>query len=121
MRLVTGEKITLGENSQYHFFASCALGWATADTRKDAVIKCADQFRYDLTRALKSLNKKGELGPYLWSCKVLAPKDAKYSIEYYQPKGISIGAGVHHHITYITQKSMAFFSSEVEAKPLQVD
>ena len=101
---------------EHHYFASCVYGWATAQTRDNAINKLVNAFRPEFKRMTTEGQKRGDLGAYIWSCKVLAPSDAKYSIEYYQPKGISIGAGIHHYVTYITQKHLSYFSSEETVK-----
>ena len=94
-----------------HYFASCAFGWATADTRDEAVRKLVDKFHRDFTTITKNSLKKGIPGAYLWSCQVNAPSTAKYGIEFYMPRGIATEDGLHHHVTYITAKQMSYFTT----------
>jgi hypothetical protein len=96
----------------HHYFASCALGWKTADTRDEAIKGLVAGFRSDLKRMTANLHKKGELGAYIWSCKVLADKTAKYKINFFAPEGVEIEEGLHHHITYLTAKETAYFTTK---------
>lgn len=95
-------------NGPIHYFASCALGWATADTRDQAVRKVVAAFRADMKRATTGGQKRGDPGAYVWSCKVQAPADTKYSINYYAPQNVRWIEGKHHYVTYITQKAIAY-------------
>ncbi len=90
-----------------HFFASCAFGWATADTRDEAIEKLVNSFRRDYKDIVKNSHKRGEAGAYVWTCQVNAPADENYSIEYYAPKGVDIEDAQEHAITYLTDKVMA--------------
>ena len=99
--------------SKHHYFASFALGWATAQTRKEAIEKLSNMFRSDMKAITQNIQKDGKPGAYLWSCKVNAPENTKYEINYFAPKGVEIDQGMHHHITYITAKKMAY-TSETE-------
>lgn len=97
----------------HHYFASCAFGWKTADTRDEAIKGLVAGFRSDLKTCTANLHKKGELGAYIWSCKVLADKEAKYRINFFAPEGVEIAEGIHHHLTYVTAKEVAYYSTEV--------
>ena len=93
----------------YHYFASNVFGWAVAHTRKEAVEAVTrDAGTSTVKRITENARKKGDLGMYAWSCRVLAPKDAHYKINYYAPQGVETDSARHHHITYITQKELAF-------------
>ena len=98
-----------------HYFASCAFGWATAETRDAAIRKLVNAFHEEYKRSVPNAHKEGEPGSYLWSCEVHGPSDAKYSIEFYAPKGIHTADGRHHYVTYITKKSMNYWSTKTEA------
>jgi len=99
--------------SDHHYFASCAFGWATAPSRDEAIKKMVGEFRSDVKRITQAVQKRGD-GPgfYLWSCKVLAPSDAQYSIEWYAPKGIEIQDAQESYVTHITAKDLAYWTAE---------
>ena len=93
----------------YHYFASTAMAWATADTREEAIKKAIRHSgTSDVKRITLRLHKEGKEGFYCWSVQVLAPSDAKYSIEWYKPQGVDLVDGRHHAVTYITEKELAY-------------
>lgn len=94
------------DTSGVHFFATCALGWASAETRDEAIRKLVNRFLIDFKSMVKGGKKNGDPGAYVWTCQVNAPADAEYSIEYYQPRGVDIEDGREHAITKVTNKTM---------------
>ena len=95
-------------NNQEHYYATCALGWKTAPTREEAIEGLVKAFRSDFIRMTKNLQKEGNAGAYIWSCKVHAPADAHYAIEFYVPKGVEISDVEEYATTYVTQKQIAY-------------
>ena len=97
---------------QHHYFASSALGWATGDTREEAVRKC---IRHSGTSTVKKitagLHKQGKEGFYVWSCRVDVPSDTNYRIEWYSPQGVPKSEGYNHAVTHITAKELAYTST----------
>jgi hypothetical protein len=94
-----------------HYFASCALAWATGDTVEEAIEKCIRHAGTDtVKRTTLNLHKKGKTGFYVWSCRVLADSKADYRIEWFMPKGVDIDSSCHHDVTYITRKELAYNS-----------
>jgi hypothetical protein len=93
----------------HHYFASFGLGWATADTRDEALEKLAKNFMGDIRGWLKHSHVNGEPGIYFWSCKVHAPADAAYKIEWFQPQEVECSDGQEHYLTHATQKKVAFW------------
>lgn len=72
-----------------HYFATCALGWATDKTHDGAIGKLVRRFSSDFKEVIKNQQKQGTgFGMYVWTCKVLAPDDEPYKIEFYQPQGV---------------------------------
>jgi len=99
------------ESTAVHYFASNALAWATGETQAEAVEKAIRHAgTADVKRMTLSLHKQGKPGFYCWSCKVHGPSTADYRIEWYMPKGIEISEAVHHDVTYITAKQLAYNS-----------
>lgn len=98
-------------DGEVHYFASTVFGWATGTTRDEAIQRVVNDSRRDYITITKNLQKDGKPGAYVWSCEVMAPSDAKYSINYYQPK-IDWRDGLHHYVTYITQKQMAYCTTK---------
>lgn len=101
----------------YHFFASCVFGWATAETRHEAIKKLVNHFRGNLTDIVKSAHKNGEPGAYVWTCYVHAPGDAKYNIEYFAPKDVKTSHGRDHYVTYLTKKEISYWTNNEEEQP----
>ena len=99
-----------------HYFASCAFGFALADTREEAIQKLVNGFRRDLTPVVKNAQKNGEPGCYMWSCLVEAPADAEYQISFYAPQGVGVRDGEHHYCTYLTAKQMAYCTTNGAVK-----
>lgn len=103
------------ENTGYtgpvHYFASCALGWATAETRDEAIRKLVHSFRGEFSQMVKGSLKAGIPGAYLWSCEVQCDVSENYEIEFYKPSTVEIAKGVHHYVTYCTAKQVSYCST----------
>lgn len=110
------------ESQQYtgpaHYFASCAFGWAAADTREAAIEKMirGNGLTGDVKRITANMQKEGQPGFYLWTCKVHGPYEAKYSIDWFMPKGIDISEARHHDVTYITGKALAYTTRQKDIR-----
>ncbi len=94
----------------HHYFASFAFGWKTAATRDEAVKGLVDGFRSDVKTMARNGQKTGSPGAYIWSCKVNAPQDAHYSINFFKPEDVDIEDGNHHFVTYVTNKEIAYYT-----------
>ena len=94
----------------HHYFASFGLGWATAQTRDEAIRKLmhTGYFRKEVAQQVKAAHKRGDLGAYCWTCKVHLPESADYPINFYSPQGVEKSEGTNHYVTYITAKEMAY-------------
>lgn len=99
------------EADQIHFFATCAIGWASAATRDEAIRKLVNANFSFFKDSIKPAQKRGDAGAYIWACQVNAPSDAKYGIEFYQPKGVEIEQGAEHFVTHLTRKNLAYTNS----------
>lgn len=99
---------------QHHYFASFALGWATAETKDEAIEKLVTRFRDEFKRITGAQHKAGEPGAYFWYCKVLAPDTTPYKIEFYAPKGVEIDDAHHAYVTYVTNKHFAYWTHQKE-------
>lgn len=72
-----------------HYFATCALGWATAETMDEVVTKLVKDFKSTFKDIIKNQQKTGSgFGCYVWVCKVHEPPDASYAIRFYEPHGV---------------------------------
>lgn len=69
---------------QHHYFASCGLMWAVADTAADAVKKIAKEIGAPSLR--KALDRGGF---YVWTCRVELPISARYNIAEFRPRLIA--------------------------------
>jgi len=106
--------------NKFHYFASHALGYAMAESREEAIDKLIEGFHHDLKPWLLNCHKAGDPGVYMWSCKVKAPMEAAYKIEWYAPKGVETEDGREHYLTYLTKKKHAVYNKpkhESLAKP----
>ena len=105
------------DGSTHHYFASTVFGWKTANTREEAINGLVKGFRSELTPMVKNSQKRGDIGVYVWTCKVPLPNDADhpYRIEFYAPKDVGATEGQHHYVTYLTGKQMAYNSFADEA------
>ena len=104
----------------FHYFATFALGWATAPTREEAIEKLVAANRNELKPIVKNTQKDGLPGAYIWTCKVHAPADANYKIEWYQPKGVETSDHQEHAVTYLTNTQIAHCRTyEGESKALR--
>jgi len=100
---------------EHHYFASCALGWATAETQKAAIEKLVAYFRSDFKTATKNSQKHGQPGVYVWTCKVLAPPDAHYRIDFYAPQDVELEETMQNYVTYVTNKEVAYWTPTKDA------
>lgn len=92
-----------------HYFASCALSWATADTEREAIEKCYRHSGFS-QKDINRLQREGQPGLYIWTCRVLADSSAQYSIAWYMPQDIDIDTQRHHHVTHSSRDSVAVFT-----------
>ena len=97
--------------NEYHYFATCVLGWATAPTREEAQRKLIYKFRQELKKITKNCQKRGEPGGYIWSCKVMLPHTEKYHIQSYQPQA-EWYEGKNSYITYLTNSQYKVWTNE---------
>ena len=97
----------MSNSTAHHYFASCALGWSTAPTRREALDKLVRSQHLD-SAFVKRMHKQGVAGVYCWACKVHAPESANYKINFYAPADIETSDGEEHYLTYVTAKATAF-------------
>ena len=97
--------IDLTDEEASHWYATCVFGWSTSDvSREDAIEKLAVRFGSDVKRIAAAEKKNGNDGMYFWSCRVLAPSDAAYKIEWFQPVGVEVVDCAEHAVTRLTKK-----------------
>lgn len=95
--------------NEHHYFASNVFGWAVADTREEAINKLINCFHSTLKNVITNTRKsdsrfgKRNGGAILYVCRVEAPKDESYKIEWFQPKGVPISEGENLIITNLTK------------------
>lgn len=89
----------------HHYYATCAYGWAVADTRDKAVKKLADEVGSATIKRLKTSN--GGMAAIV--CRVDLPEAAHYTISAHMPSIIQKEDGVNE-----TRKGEAVPVSEVE-------
>ena len=98
--------------SSNHYFASHALGFAMAESRAEAVEKLAKMPGMGMKSWILNAHKSGEPGVYIWSCKVNAPIEAAYKIEWFAPKkgDVEVEDGREHFITYYSAKKVGIYN-----------
>ena len=94
----------------HHFFASCALGWQTADTRDEAIEGLVKRFRSDFKKMAANTIANNERGAYIWSCRVNVANDIKYKIAYYSPDGVETQDYKESYVTRVTAKTVNFWT-----------
>jgi len=101
--------------SDYHYFVSNALGWATAQTLEEAAEKLWHSFTgTDVRKWLKNCQKDGSFGVHFWGCRVPLSADADYRIEYYAPKVAGLTETGNYILTYYTRKKIAWAPDPVD-------
>lgn len=100
----------------HHYFATCAFGWQVAETREEALSKLIKAFRHDASKVVKNSVSSGDMGFYVWSCRVDVPKSTKYHIEFYQPKGVPLADAVEGSIVYMTTKIATMISASKDGR-----
>ena len=88
-----------------HWFANHALGWACGTTREEAIEKLLLSHLTDPTWVRNCL-KDGQFVT-VYSCKVHAPIEQNYRIEWFQPKGVETSEGRNDLVTYLTKTKYA--------------
>lgn len=91
-----------------HYFCSFAFGWATGETRDEAIKKLVKGFHNEVKSGIPAAHKNGSPGVYVWTCEVLVSSDTDYGINFYKPENVPIQKGQNHFITYLTRKEMAY-------------
>ena len=94
----------------HHYFASFAFGWKTAATRQEAIEGLVEGFKSEFKPMAAAAHKRGQKGAYVWSCRVEVPQDEHYGIEYFAPKGVAKSEAKEHYVTYVTAKSIAYYT-----------
>lgn len=102
---------------EVHYFATHALGFATADTREGAIEKLLTELNLgragDLRTIVANHHKDGEPGLYIWTARVHA-EEGSYRIEWYMPKDVEADDAREHYLTYFTKKKYAVWDKPVE-------
>lgn len=104
-------QVANGMPEDHHYYATFALGWRIGRTREEAIAKLVDAFRSDFKEITRNQHKAGEPGAYIWSCRVDAPADSGYRIEFYAPKGVETSEHREHFTTYVTKKDAAWWTA----------
>ncbi len=94
--------------AQHHYFASNALGWATAETQEEAIEKLWHARHTDVRKWLANAHKAGDLGLVFFVCRVPLPADADYRIEWYAPQVEGLTETGNYLLTYYSQKKIAY-------------
>lgn len=93
-----------------HWFASCALGWATAETGDEAIEKLVNHLgRKTIGEMVRNAQRDGEPGVYVWLAHVDAPPDTPYKIQWFAPVGVDIMETIEYYLTHVTVKKIAKF------------
>ena len=104
-----------------HYFASNSFGWGTGPTREAAIDRCLQACGLKTIKdTIKRMHKEGQAGFYVWSCKVHGKQDAHYRIGWYMPEGIDISDSLHHDVTHITAKELAYTSRKEDTSSHRV-
>ncbi len=91
----------------YHYFASNALGWATADTLDEAIEKLWHAHHTDVRKWLLNCHKEGQPGIAFYCCRVPLSAEEHYKIEWFCPVVEGLTECQNRILTYYTQKRIA--------------
>lgn len=97
----------MSEQQQHHYFATWALGFVTADTEAEAIEKLCRHWASDLKSTQLNINREGELGVTIWTCRVPLPSDQNYKIEWFIPAVDGLTEPRNHILTYVTKTAHA--------------
>ena len=89
-----------------HWFANHALGWACGATREEAIEKLLLAGHITDPTWVRNCLKDGQFVT-VYSCKVHAPIEENYRIEWYVPKGVETSEGQNDLVTYLTKTKYA--------------
>lgn len=78
--------MTTQAKKDFHFFGSTCYDWATGATRQEVIEKLAKAGSYNLTA--EKVKKHGGLTAV--TCKVMAPVDTDYDVNWFMPVGVPI-------------------------------
>lgn len=93
----------------HHYFATNALGWATAPTLEEAIEKLWRSYTSGDTRKwLANSHKEGNFGITFWTCRVPVAADQEYRIEFYAPKVDGLTESTHWFLTYYSKNKIAY-------------
>ena len=106
---------------QFHYFASHALGWATASTLDGAIEKLWHDRHTDVKAWLLNTHKAGSPGLVFFVCRVPLSEDANYKIEWYAPVVEGISECENRMLTYYTQKKVVHGPDQADATKRAVD
>lgn len=108
---MTTETMTRDDNTteaSTHWFATCALGWACAPTRDEAIEKLINHLgRTSIGDLVRRAQREGTPGLYVWTAHIDAPQSAPYKIEWFQPVGVDLLDTAAYYLTYVTKKKIA--------------
>jgi hypothetical protein len=92
----------MNENNE-HFFASTAMNFARGATRKAAM----DRLMSVTDSSWVNNCLKAGTPLTIWTCRVGAPIEARYAIEWYMPTGVVIDQGENYMVTHKTKAKYA--------------
>jgi len=93
----------MSDKLQHHYFATWALGYECAETEEAAIEKLCKRWAHDLKRTQLNMQKEGEFGVTIFTCRVPLANDERYSIEWYVPQVEGLTESRNHILTYITK------------------
>jgi hypothetical protein len=82
------------EEKPFHYFGSTAYHWVVGETRQEVLNELSRMAGADLIK--RHVKEHG--GLYCWTCRVDAPRSAKYDIAWFQPSGVAVSQGLHFNI-----------------------
>lgn len=82
------------EEKQFHYFGSTPYHWAIGETRQEVIENLARMAGTDTIKR----HLKEHKGLYCWTCRVDAPRSAKYAINFFQPQGVPVSLGQEFNI-----------------------
>lgn len=97
---------------EFHWFVSHGMGWKCGATLQEAMegAFCTSYFG-DMKSWLRTIHRDGTgAGIPAFACRVLAPMDADYDIDYFVPVGVDRDECQNLLVTYVTQKHVTWIA-----------
>ena len=103
--------------SEFHYYVSHGLGWATGSTLKEAVKKAfCTSYYTDMRAWLRNCQKDGNPGISFWHCRVPLSADESYKIDFFTPQVEGLTECGNAYVTWLRvgKKEVAWYADPMD-------